>query len=451
MHFYLKTYGCQMNVYDSVRIKNLLAPLDYSETGDMAEADLILFNTCTVREKAKHKFLSELGRLKENKEKNQDLIIGVGGCVAQEEGERLLKKAPHLDLVFGVDQIDRLPALIEQIKAQKERLVLTAFDTDPKLSLSYLQGHKSSVSSYVTVMMGCDKHCSFCIVPFTRGREKSRSPREILQEIELMVQKGTKEVTLLGQNVNSYRCQDVRFPELLGLVSQIDGLKRIRFTSPHPQDFCNGMIACYAALPNLCRHLHLPVQSGNNDVLKKMFRFYSIEHYKERIDALRQRVTGIAITTDIIVGFPGETVSQYEDTLNLLREIRYDSIYSFKYSPRTGTKASKKYQDDIPEVEKERRLSQLQSLQDAISLEINQAQVGQSVEALVEKISKKGHLQGRTDTNKLVHFPGDSSLIGCFTEVEIKQAFPHSFLGKINKGRPISFENGPAAQIDKIR
>ena len=432
MKFFLKTYGCQMNVYDSQRMRHLLQPIQYEETEEESEADLILFNTCTVREKAKHKFLSELGRVQELKKKNKELIIAVGGCVAQEEGERLLKKVPYLDLVFGVDQVDKLPALVTEIKKNKERLVFTAFDTDPKLSLSYLHSAPAAISAYVTIIMGCDKYCSFCIVPFTRGREKSRTPREILQEIELLVQKGMREVTLLGQNVNSYRSDSIRFPELLQMVSQIEGIERIRFTSPHPQDFCDGMINCYESLPNLCKHLHLPVQSGNNQVLRRMFRFYTIEHYVDRIEKLRKRVPRMAVTTDIIVGFPGETEAQFEDTLKLLKEVKYDSIYSFKYSPRSGTKAAKNFEDTIPETIKEERLLRLQTLQDEISLKINQSHLGKTEKVLVEKTSKEGRLQGRTDGNKLVHFEGALDLIGTFIHVTLEQAFPSSFLGRIS-------------------
>lgn len=420
-----------MNVYDSQRMKNLLRPIDYEETDIEAEADLILFNTCTVREKAKHKFLSELGRLQEAKKKRKDLIIGVGGCVAQEEGEQLLKRVPHLDLVFGVDQVDKLPALVSEIRNTRERLVMTAFDTDPKLSLSYLHTDKGSVSAYVTIIMGCDKYCSFCIVPFTRGREKSRSPREILQEIEILVQKGTREITLLGQNVNSYRFESFRFPDLLRMVSAVPGLQRIRFTSPHPQDFCDGMILCYRELSNLCKHLHLPVQSGSNGLLRKMFRFYTVEHYQERIKLLRKYVPQVTVTTDVIVGFPGETREQFKDTLKLIESVQYDSIYSFKYSSRSGTKAAKQFNDDISEAEKNARLLELISLQDEISLNKNRAQIGNIETVLVEKKSKEGRLQGRTDGNKLVHFEADDSLQGSFVDVQLLTAYPYSFLGEL--------------------
>lgn len=419
-----------MNVYDSERMVRLLTPLNYELTEEIENADLILFNTCTVREKAKHKFLSELGFLKPLKKKKENLIIGMGGCVAQEEGEKLLRRIPHLDLVFGVDQIDELPDLLDKIKKNKDRVSLTKFDTDPKFSLSYLHVDKSPVSVFVTIIKGCDKFCSFCIVPFTRGREKSRSPREILQEIEGMVQKGTREVTLLGQNVNSYSYETYNFPKLLKLVSDIPELKRIRFTSPHPQDFCDGMIDCYEQLPNLCKHLHLPVQSGNNRVLKTMRRWYTVEHYKSRIEKLRERIPDVALSTDIIVGFPGETREEYEDTLKLLEDVRFDSIYSFKYSPRTGTLAAKTMKDAISEEEKEERLSRLQALQDKISLEKNELLVGRkTMEVLIEKVGKENKLQGRTETNKLVHFEGDSSLVGTFVNVELQKAMPHSFLG----------------------
>ncbi len=426
-----------MNVYDSERMVHLLKPLQFTQTEKLKEADLILFNSCTVREKAKQKLLSDLGRLKSFKEKNKKLIIGMGGCVAQEEGDRLLKRIPHLDLVFGVDQVDQLPELIGRIQETKSRLAVTAFDTDPKFSLSYVRKDFSPVSAFITIIKGCDKFCSFCIVPFTRGREKSRPPREILQEIELGVEKGTREVTLLGQNVNSYAHEGYTFPKLLRLIAQVPHLKRIRFTSPHPQDFCDDMIACYEELPNLCKHLHLPVQSGNNRILKAMRRWYTIEHTQERIEKLRSKVPNVALSTDIIVGFPGETHEEFEDTLKLLRDIRYDSIYSFKYSPRVGTLAYE-FSEELSEEEKNERLQRLQSLQDEISLEMNQKLVGQTYEVLVEKkslgLAHAVTLQGRTDTNKLVHFKGDASLIGKFTRVRLTSAMPHSFLGDENLG-----------------
>ncbi len=430
MKFYLKTFGCQMNDYDSTRMKKLLASVHYTETKNEDEADLILFNTCTVREKAKHKFLSDIGRLEERKEKNKALMIAVGGCLAQVEGEKLLGRMPSVDLVFGVDQVDALPTLLERIQKTKSRLVTTAFDTNPKLSLAYLHADMGSISSFVTIIMGCDKFCSFCIVPFTRGREKSRPPRDILKEIEILVQKGTKEITLLGQNVNSYQYENIGFSHLLRMVSQIPGLSRIRFTSPHPQDFGEDMISSYENLPNLCKHLHLPVQSGSQRVLRRMCRFYKIEKYKEKIEHLRERVPGISVTTDIIVGFPGETKEDFEKTLQLLKDIRYDSIYSFQYSSRSGTKAAM-FKDTVPSQEKEERLQKLQKLQDEISLEINQSKIGTTQTVLVEKISKENRLQGRTDGNKLVHFEGDPSLIGQFVIVRLDKAYAHSFLGTL--------------------
>ena|SRR3989338_1205669 len=430
-HFYLKTYGCQMNVYDSERMRGLLGSLDFKPTDRIKEADLIIFNSCTVREKAKQKLLSDLGRLKPFKAKNKNLIIGIGGCVAQEEGDRILKRLAHVDLVFGVDQVEQLPHLLERIQETKTRLAVTAFDTNPKFSLSYLRKDVSPVSAYVTIMTGCDKFCSFCIVPFTRGREKSRPPREILQECELRVEKGTREITLLGQNVNSYAYEKATFPNLVRWVSEIPQLKRLRFTSPHPQDFCDEMIACYGELPNLCKHLHLPVQSGNNRILKAMRRWHTIEHYKERIEKLRSLVPDIALSTDLIVGFPGETNEEFEDTLKLLREVRYDFVYSFRYSPRVGTLAYE-WKDDVCDEEKDERLQRLQSLQDEISLEKNKSWVGKVYEVLVEKKSLDGLpsvLQGRTQTHKIVHFKGDSSLIGKFVQVRLTRAMPHSFQG----------------------
>lgn len=423
-----------MNVYDSDRMTRLLAPLHFSQTDNIEEADLVLFNTCTVREKAKHKFLSDLGRLKGAKQKKNDLMIGVGGCVAQEEGENLLRRLPYLDFVFGVDQVDQLPTIVERIGATRQRIALTAWDTEPRFSLSYLLPSTSPVSTFVTIMKGCDKFCSFCIVPFTRGREKSRHPREILREIEGRVALGTREVMLLGQNVNSYLYEEHDFSALLRMVSDVPGLKRLRFTSPHPSDFCDKMIDCYATLPNLCKHLHLPVQAGNNEILKRMRRWYTIEHYKSRIKKLRERVPGVAISTDIIVGFPGESEEAFEDTIQLLKETRFDSLFSFVYSPRIGTKAAE-YEDSVPRQEKERRLFRLQKLQDQISLEIHGLLIGTVVEVLVEKESPGGPLfawlQGRTDTNKIVHFKGNPNLVGQFVTVQLTEAFPHSLSGQL--------------------
>ena len=429
-HYHIKTYGCQMNIYDTQRMENLLRPMNYAPTEDIEKADFILFNTCTVREKAKHKFVSDLGRLKPLKAKRKDLIIGMGGCVAQEEGEKLLKKVRHLDFVFELDQIDQLPTLLKNVQKNKTQVSLTAFDTDPKFSLSYIKPNYCPTSAYVTVIKGCDKFCSFCIVPFTRGLEKSRAPREILQEIEAMVQGGTREITLLGQNVNSYDYEKIYFPALLKMVNDIEELKRIRYTSPHPQDFDDAMIDCHATLDKLCQHIHMPVQCGNNDVLKQMRRWYTIEHYKEQIQKLRDKVPEISVSTDIIVGFPGETEKQFEDTLQLLKDVQYDFVFSFKYSERSGTKAAQELKDDLSESEKNRRLYVLQTLQDEISLEKNKKLEGQIQEVLVEKKSTNDQLQGRTETNKIVHFHGEPSLIGQFTHVRLEKAMPHSFLGK---------------------
>ncbi|MBI4040664.1 MAG: tRNA (N6-isopentenyl adenosine(37)-C2)-methylthiotransferase MiaB [Deltaproteobacteria bacterium] len=417
-----------MNVYDSARMENLLKPLGYHSTDDMDSADLILFNTCTVREKAKHKLMSEIGKLKELKQK-KEVVLAIGGCVAQEEAEKLFRKAPHIDIVFGVDQIDQLPQLISQVREHKTQISLTAFDTDPTFSLSYLIPDRCPTSAYVTIIKGCDKFCSFCIVPMTRGLEKSRSPQEIIGEIQKLVQGGTQEVTLLGQNVNSYDYKKIYFPELLRKVDQIPGLRRIRFTSPHPQDFNDEMISCYVGLPRLCKHLHLPVQSGNNDVLHRMRRWYTVEDYVQKINKLREAVPAVSVSTDIIVGFPGETLLQFENTLHLLETVNYDFVYSFKYSERSGTRAARDFEDDVPEAEKERRLAILQRLQDRISLHKNKMLEGTLEEVLIEKQSLDGKLQGRTDSFKIVHFEGNPSCIGQFKMVRLDKALPHSFLG----------------------
>jgi tRNA-2-methylthio-N6-dimethylallyladenosine synthase len=429
---YIKTFGCQMNEHDSENILNLLASVDYQPTPDPKKADLILINTCSVREKSEQKVYSLLGRLKRHK-KNGKILLGVGGCVAQLEGDKLLEKAPYVDLVFGTGNIHRLPELIRTARHAKKAQVATEFHEDsPCYPLPELP-KLFQVKAYITIMEGCDNFCSFCVVPFVRGREKSRPSAEILKEVRGLVTAGVKEVTLLGQNVNSYGANvagELSFSGLLKELNKIDGLSRIRFTTSHPKDLCEELIACFADQPKLCPHIHLPLQSGSDRILKMMNRGYTREDYLLKIKRLRAVCPEIAITTDFIVGFPGETEKDLQATLDMVTEIEYDEFFSFKYSDRPKTQASQ-YPDKLPEEEKARRLSILQEKQKSITLKKNRTMVGKTIAVLVEGESKKNslHVSGRSGTHKVVNFEGPLGLQGKIVFVKILTAHPHSLFG----------------------
>ena len=429
---YIKTFGCQMNEHDSENILNLLASLDYESTLDPKKADLILINTCSVREKSEQKVYSLLGRLKRYK-RGRKVLLGVGGCVAQQEGEKLLEKAPFIDLIFGTNNIPRLPDLIKTVKQSGEVHVTTEFQEG--LNFFPLSGSVAfpQIKSYVTVMEGCDNFCSFCVVPFVRGREKSRPSYEIIKEIINLASQGVKEITLLGQNVNSYGTKlegKISFAGLLKEVNKIEGLERIRFTTSHPKDLCEELIACFEDQPKLCPHIHLPLQSGSDRILKMMNRGYTREDYLLKIKRLRAVCPEIGITTDLIVGFPGETEKDFQATLDMVTEIEYDEFFSFKYSDRPKTQASQ-YPDKLPEEEKARRLSILQEKQKSITLKKNRTLVGKTIAVLVEGESKKNplHVCGRSGTNKVVNFEGPLGLQGKIVLVKILTAHPHSLFG----------------------
>jgi tRNA-2-methylthio-N6-dimethylallyladenosine synthase len=439
--FYIQTYGCQMNQYDSQRIARLLGRLDYSPTESIENADLILLNTCSVRDKAEQKVYSALGAWKQYKERRSDVVIGVGGCVAQQEGEALLKRMPHLDLVFGTQNIHKLPDMIEQARAQGARPMEIAFYRDP----SYLEDTDERVQvhgakAYVTIMQGCNKVCSFCIVPHVRGREISRPSGRIIAEVNALARQGVKEVMLLGQNVNSYGKTmpgELSFAELLRRVNDIDGIERIRFTTSHPQDLSPELAEAFATLDKLCEHLHLPVQSGSDTVLARMRRGYTMAEYVRRIDNLRERCPGISLSTDVIVGFPGETEREFEETLELLTRLEYSEIFSFTYSPRPQTVSAKLYDDDIPAQVKKDRLTAVQSLQQGISLRKNRDRIGELVYILVESTSrlKNGQVMGRTRDNRIVNVKGGEDLVGTFQNVRISGATANSLIGEIQAGR----------------
>ena len=442
---YIQTYGCQMNQYDSERIAQVMARDGYVQTDRIDAADLILLNTCSVRDKAEQKVYSALGSWREFKEYRAGVIIGVGGCVAQQEGDRLLKRVPHLDLVFGTHNIHKLPELVEHVQLSRSRPVETAFYRDPGYmedpdSRSLVQGAKA----FVTVMQGCNKVCSFCIVPHVRGREVSRPSAKIIAEIEALVAQGVLEVMLLGQNVNSYgklTPGELNFADLLRRVDAIDGLERIRFTTSHPQDLSPELTEAFASLDHLCEHLHLPVQSGSDAVLKRMRRGYAKAEYLERIQKLRERCPEIALSTDIIVGFPGETDCEFHQTLELLELVEYDEIFSFMYSPRPQTVSAKIYDDDIAEDVKKERLKTVQALQQSISLRKNRERVGSTDEILIDGPSKlrKEQVMGRTRSNRIVNASGGpDGLIGRLVPVRVTGATANSLIGELLWDKRIS-------------
>jgi tRNA-2-methylthio-N6-dimethylallyladenosine synthase len=446
---YLQTYGCQMNQYDSERIARLMSATGYQRTDRIESADVVLLNTCSVRDRAEQKVYSALGRWRELKVQREGVIIGVGGCVAQQEGANLLRRIPHLDLVFGTHNIHKLPQMIEQVETSRRRPVEIAFYRDPFYmedpdGRTYAQGAKA----FVTIMQGCNKVCSFCIVPHVRGREVSRPSRSIIVEIESLVQQGVKEVMLLGQNVNSYGKTspgELSFAELLMRINRIEGLARIRFTTSHPQDLSPELVEAFATLGKLCEHLHLPVQSGSDSVLRRMRRGYSRADYLARIDQLRKRRPDVALSTDIIVGFPGETDDEFADTLEMLAQVKYDEIYSFMYSPRPQTVSAKLYDDDVGDEIKRGRLNEVQSLQREISLRKNRQTIGNLEEILVDGRSrlKSGQMMGRTRTNRIVNFSGEETLVGSLLPVRIIGASANSLLGDV-----VTAEHGSGFQAE---
>lgn len=435
--FYIQTYGCQMNQHDSDRIRRVLSRKDYVVTEQIENADLILLNTCSVRDKAEQKVYSALGSWKALKERRESVVIGVGGCVAQQEGENLLKRVPHLDLVFGTHNIHKLPDMLDEVYENRAHPVELAFYRDPSYMEDTAGGTQlRGAKAFVTIMQGCNKVCSFCIVPRVRGREVSRPSAKILAEIESLVGRGVKEVMLLGQNVNSYgktSPEEVTFAELLRRVNGIHGLERIRFTTSHPQDLSSELVDAFAQLDKLCEHLHLPVQSGSDSVLTRMRRGYTRREYLHRIHSLKTRCPKVSLSTDIIVGFPGETDGEFEETLEMLEQVEYDEIFSFTYSPRPQTVSAKLYDNDIAEEIKKQRLKRVQSLQQAISLRKNRDKIGTVETILVDGKSKlkNGQIMGRTRSNRIVNLEGPHSLVGTLASVRITGATANSLLGEL--------------------
>jgi len=436
-YFYIHTFGCQMNVQESGRIAKILRRDGYLKTDDVRRADVVIVNTCSVREKAEQKAYSLIGRLKDMKKGKPGRILCIGGCVAQQQGEELLRKMPGVDVVFGTHHVHRVSELISRFKACGRPVVETAFlDGDETINIDgEAPPDEGAVSAYVTIMQGCNNFCSFCVVPYLRGREKSRTQENILDEVRRLAARGIKEVVLLGQNVNSYGRSSrngASFPGLLQEIGAISGVERIRFTSSHPKDLTDEIIGCFGRIKALCEHIHLPVQSGSDRILNRMNRQYTRSDYIEIVGKLRAAAPGISITSDMIVGYPGETEDDFEDTLDLMETVRFDGLFSFKYSDRRGTLAAGQ-RDKVAEEVKNVRLIRLQSLQDTHTLEKNESLEGKTVEVLVEGISKNANhdVTGRTRTNKIVNFRGAEELIGNTVNVRIEKAYRHSLRGEM--------------------
>ncbi len=423
-----------MNVQDSEKMAALLSSSGYETTNDPERADLIIVNTCSIREKAAQKIYSQLGRYREWKEQNPRLMIGVGGCLAQQLGERLFRQAPYVDLVFGTHQIHRLPELIYALEQERSRRVETAFCERVRSLDIVAKPAAGTVSTFVTIMQGCNNSCAYCVVPGLRGREESRPLNGIIREIETLAGQGIREVTLLGQNVNSYGqtlSDGSDFADLIRAIGEIKGIERIRFTTSHPKDLSHKMTACFGTVGSLCEHIHLPVQSGSDRVLERMNRGYTVQSYREKIAELRKTCPEISITSDVIVGFPGEGDSDFQQTLELMQEVRFDNLFSFQYSEREGTAAVGMDQAVGGSVKRE-RLRILQALQAEHTLEKNRARVGRTEAVLVEGLSKNEctELTGRTRGNRIVNFPGGPELIGKTVAVRITGAFLHSLRGE---------------------
>jgi tRNA-2-methylthio-N6-dimethylallyladenosine synthase len=433
---FIQTFGCQMNEHDSLKIASFLEAEGYECTRDLRQADCVILNTCSIREKPEQKVYSALGRLRGLKRKRSDLVIGVGGCVAQHEGNRLLERVPHLDFVFGTHHIHDVPMMVQMAREAGVRSCRVDFCKDVS-SLHCSPGPPlGGVRAYLTIMQGCDNFCAYCVVPHVRGREQSRTVGEIVAEARGLAERGVREVILLGQNVNSYGrglAESTTFASLLEALQDVGGIERIRFTTSHPKDLSAELMEAMARLEKVCEHLHLPVQSGSSRVLSRMKRGYSRQEFLEKVLGLRDRVPGVALSSDVIVGFPGETEGDLEETLSLLEEVRFDSIYSFKFSPRPMTRAAQ-MGDPVPEAEKGDRLTRVQALQEKITASVLEACVGVVEEILVEgpSIQGGGQFTGRTRTHRIVHAPGDGrALAGQMVRVRIEKSLKHSLAGSI--------------------
>lgn len=434
---YIQTNGCQMNEYDSDKMRDVLQASHGMELTDIPEqADVLLLNTCSIREKAQEKVFSAVGRWKKIKDKRPDVIIGVGGCVASQEGDAIQKRAPYVDIVFGPQTLHRLPELLEKARSGDKHVVDISFPEIEKFD-NLPEPRAEGPKAFVSVMEGCSKYCTYCVVPYTRGEEVSRPLQDVLAEIETLARQGVREVNLLGQNVNAYRgtMEDgdvASFALLLHFVAAIDGIDRIRFTTSHPLEFTDDIIEAFAEIPQLVNHLHLPVQSGSNRILAEMKRGHTREDYLEIMRKIKVVRPGISLSSDFIIGFPGETDQDFEDTMALIDEVGYDFSYSFIFSARPGTPAAN-FPDDVSIDIKEERLQRLQKRLNDMTQAISQSMVGSVQRVLVEGKSKKNplHLTGRTENNRVVNFAGHPRLIGDFVDLLITEALPNSLRGRV--------------------
>jgi tRNA-2-methylthio-N6-dimethylallyladenosine synthase len=448
---FIETYGCQMNISDTELMHGILAEEGYAPADRPEDADVILVNTCAIRDHAEQRVLGRVGQLQQYREGRPGLVIGVTGCMAQRMGGDLLGQAGGVDLVMGPDSYRNLPKALAELHARarpgSRGLALpvlggkpssrggglTVLDFDPFENYEGIAPRRTSeVSAWVPIQRGCNYRCTYCIVPYVRGDEKNRHPEQILEEVRGLAAAGVPEVVLLGQTVNSYEHGAWTFPTLLRAVARIDGIRRVRFTSPHPNDFTRELVEVMAEEPNVCNQLHLPVQSGHDRTLKRMLRRYTVEGYLEKIGWVRDAIPGIALSTDVIVAFPGETEEEYEATLELMRRVRFDDAFLYRYSPREGTPATRLPAEEfIPDETGQRRLEKLIELHREIQLEINRGEVGSVVEVLVEREARRGGLQGRTAGNKVVVFEGSTDLIGSFADVRLVSTTGATFGGEL--------------------
>lgn len=433
--YHIDTYGCQMNVADSELVESILIDEGYEKSDNINSADAIFVNTCAIREQAEEKVHSQLGRYNLIKKNKPKTLIGVLGCMAQNLKEDILESKPYVDIILGPDSYRNIPSILKSRENSTESIVdtkLSRFEVYKDL----FPKRQSGVNAWVSIMRGCDKFCTFCIVPFTRGRERSRDVEGILKEVQQVVDNGFSEVTLLGQNVNSYISNNLKFHNLLEEVSKIKNLKRIRYTSPHPKDITKDLLNVMASRDNICNYIHLPVQAGSNKILKRMNRTYTREHFLNLVKTIREIIPNVGLSTDLIVGFPGETDEDFADTINLMKEVKFDSAFNFKYSSRPGTKASE-YEDKISEKIKQKRLQEVINLQKKHTLGHNKQLVGSIQKVLIEKQSKlsKNQWAGRTDSNKWVIFNKKSFKINEIVDVKIEEAKGITLHGKILKRR----------------
>ena len=436
LKYYIETWGCQMNEEDSEKLSGMLKNIGYSRTENKEEAGIILFNTCCVRENAENKVFSNLGQLKALKKKNPDLIIGICGCMMQQEGmaDKILSTFPYVNIVFGTHNAYKFPEYLNRVKTEGVQ-IKEIFNKEEEIVEGLPIDRKSDVKAFVTIMYGCNNFCTYCIVPYVRGRERSRKSEDILNEVKELVKAGYKEITLLGQNVNSYGKgldEDINFAKLLRMINEVEGLERVRFMTSHPKDLTDDVILAIKECDKLCEQIHLPVQSGSNNILKKMNRHYTREYYMELVNKIKKEIPGVSLTTDIIVGFPGETEEDFLETLELVKEVGYSAAFTFIYSRRNNTPADMML-NQVDDADKHHRFDRLVKAVNDNVIKLNKEFENQVVEVLVEGMSKNDETKfsGRTRNGRLVNFEGENVKIGDLVNVEITRAQPFSLLGKM--------------------